>query len=339
MDPAIQRLLLSDRELRLRGGSDLAERAHVLLRRQKETWPLLRAGYAGLSGVLTRSVEMDGFAVRVQWNPARIISSSASVDPESIGRRKCFLCPANLPPEQRGILFGGSYLVLCNPYPIFDEHFTVAHTSHTPQRIGPSFGTMLDLARAMEKRYTLIYNGPKCGASAPDHLHFQAGEKGFLPIEKETAGHLEEGEVLSRSKAIQVVAVDAGARRYISLRSPGRETLIGALGVVEAAMAGETGENDEPMMNILAWFARGEWTALIFPRAKHRPSAYFAQGEERLLISPAAVDCGGVLITPLERDYHRLTADHISVMFAEIFLSVASFKSLCSHIAANLNPL
>ena len=339
MEPEIQRLLLSDRELRLRGGSDLAERAHVLLRRQKETWPLLRAGYEGLSGVLTRSIEMDGFAVRVQRNPARIVSSSANVDPESIGRRRCFLCPANLPAEQRGILFAGSYLVLCNPYPIFEEHFTIAHTSHTPQRIGPSFGTMLDLARAMEKRYTLIYNGPKCGASAPDHLHFQAGEKGFLPLEKEIAGLLAGGEVLSRSETIQVVAVDAGERRYISLRSPERDSLIGALRVVEAAVAGETGEKDEPMMNILAWFDRGGWTVLIFPRAKHRPSVYFAQGEERILISPAAVDCGGVLIAPLEKDYRRLRADHVSAMFGEIFLSGVSFRNLCSTIAGNLRPV
>ena len=338
MEPSIERLLLSDREIHLRGGSDLAARAHILLRQQKETWPLLRAGYEGLAGVQTRTLELDGFTVRVQWNPARIVSSSAKVDDDSIRRRKCFLCAANLPDEQRGILFANSHIVLCNPFPIFQEHFTIPHATHTLQRIGPSFGTMLDLARAMQKRYMLTYNGPKSGASAPDHLHFQAGEKGFLPIEKEFARCVDEGEVLADTKTIRVVAVDAGLRRYIVLRSGERDSLISSLRVVESAFAGATGEKEEPMMNILAWFDWEAWTVLIFPRAKHRPSMYFAQGEEKILISPAATDCGGVLTTPLEKDFHRLTADVIREIFGEIFLPGGTFQTACAHLTRNLTP-
>ena len=338
MEPSIQHLLLSDRELDLHGGKDLAARAHILLRQQMETWPLLRTGYAGLAEVRTREMDMDGFTVRVQWNPARIVSSSANVDAESIRRRKCFLCAANLPAEQRGILFAGSYIVLCNPFPIFREHFTIPHTTHTLQRIGPSFGTMLDLAHAMQKRYTVTYNGPRSGASAPDHLHFQAGEKGFLPIENEVTRLVSEGEVLVDTKMIQAIAVDAGLRRYIVLRSADRESLIGALGVVESALAGATGEKEEPMMNILSSFDRGAWIVLIFPRARHRPSVYFAQGEERILISPAAVDCGGVLTTPLEKDFHRLTADIVREIFGEIFLPSGTFKAACANLAVNLAP-
>ncbi len=338
MEPSIQRILLSDREIHLRGGSDLASRAHVLLRQQKETWPLLSTGYAGLSGVRTRTMDVDGFTIRVQWNPARIVSSSAKVDDESIRQRKCFLCAANLPGDQRGILFAGSHIVLCNPFPIFTEHFTIPHTTHTLQRIGASFGTMLDLAHAMQKRYMLTYNGPKSGASAPDHLHFQAGEKGFLPIEKEITRLVAEGEVLSDTKAMRVVAVDAGLRRFFVLRSGERESLIGALRVLESALAGVTGEKDEPMMNILAWFDRGSWIVLIFPRSKHRPSMYFAQGDEKILISPAATDCGGVLTTPLERDFGRLTADRVREIFGEIFLSVEVFQAARANLASNLTP-
>jgi hypothetical protein len=336
MEPSIQRLLLSDREIHLRDGSDLAARAHILLRQQKETWPLLRTGYAGLAQVRTRTIEMDGFTIRVQWNPARIVSSSASVDDESIRRRKCFLCPANLPAEQRGILFASSYIVLCNPFPIFEEHFTIPHTTHTLQRIGPSFGTMLDLAHAMQKRYMLTYNGAKSGASAPDHCHFQAGEKGFLPLEKEITRLVGGGEVLADTKTMQVVALDAGLRRYIVLRSGERESLIGALRVVESAFAEATGDKEEPMMNILASFDWGTWTVLIFPRAKHRPSMYFAQGDERILVSPAAVDCGGVLTTPLEKDFQRLTADRIREIFGEIFLPAGIFQTACAHLSRNL---
>lgn len=338
MDPLIQRLLLSDRALSLRGASDLASRAHVLLRQQKETWPLLRDGYAGLADVRTRTIDLEGSSLRVQWNPARIVSSSASVDAESISRRKCFLCPANLPEEQKAILFAGSYLVLCNPFPIFEEHFTIPHTSHTPQRIGPSFGAMLDLARAVQARYMLMYNGPKSGASAPDHLHFQAGEKGFLPLEKELGDLMEQGEVLSDTKTMQTVAVNAGLKRFIVLRSGNRDSLVGAFRVVESALAGGTGEKEEPMVNILAWFDRGTWDVLIFPRARHRPSVYFAQGEGRILISPAAVDCGGVLITPVEKDYNRLTADHARGIFDEIFLPAGAFRAVCSTLAENLHP-
>jgi hypothetical protein len=338
MENSIQRLLLSDRELQLQGGSDLASRAHVLLQQQKESWPLLRAGYAGLADVRTRTIDMDGFSVRVQWNPARIVSSLAMVDSESIGRRKCFLCPANLPGEQRGILFSGKYLVLCNPIPIFGEHFTIPYTTHTLQRIGPSFGAMLDLAHAMQNRYTLMYNGPKSGASAPDHLHFQAGEKGFLPLEKEIDRLLSEGEVLSLTKTMHVVAVDAGLRRYFALRSGERESLVGALRVLESAVAGGASGKDEPMMNIIASFDRGTWTVLVFPRAKHRPSIYFAQGDDRILISPAAVDCGGVLVAPVEKDFQRLTADHVRGMFGEIFLSRDAFVKVCATIAGNLTP-
>jgi hypothetical protein len=338
MEPSIQRLLLSDRELNLRGGNDLAARAHVLLRQQKETWPLLRTGYAGLAEVRTREMDIDGFTVRVQWNPARIVSSSANVDPESIRRRKCFLCAANLPAEQRGILFADSHVVLCNPFPIFGEHFTIPHTTHTLQRIGPSFGTMLDLAHAMQKRYTVTYNGPRSGASAPDHLHFQAGEKGFLPIENEITRLVSEGEVLVDTNMIHALAVDAGLRRYIVLRSADRESLIGALGVVESALAGATGDKEEPMMNILASFDRGAWIVLIFPRAKHRPAVYFAQGEERILISPAAIDCGGVLTTPLEKDFHRLTAEVVREIFGEIFLPSGTFQAACANLAGNLAP-
>jgi hypothetical protein len=338
MEPLIQRRILSDRELHITGASDLASRARVLLRQQKETWPLLRTGYAGLADVRTRTIDMDAFTLRVQWNPGRIVSSSANVDPEAIRRRKCFLCSANLPEEQRGVLFASNFLLLCNPFPIFNEHFTIPHTTHSPQRIDSSFGTMLDLARAMAKGYLLTYNGPKSGASAPDHLHFQAGEKGFLPLEKELGGLLAKGEVLADAKTLQVIASDDGLRRFFALRSTEKEPLIGALGDLESALAAATGQEVEPMMNVLASFDGGGWTVLVFPRARHRPSMYFAEGEERLLISPAAVDCGGVLTLPREQDFQRITADHIREIFGEVFLPAGTFQKACATLAGSLTP-
>jgi len=341
MDTALERRLLSDRELPGAAGGDLASRARALLEQQKETWPAFRQAYAALDQVKTRAVDMGGFTVRVQWNPARMTSSSAKVDDASIRARKCFLCVANLPGEQRGLLYGGSYIVLGNPFPIFREHLTIPHLSHTPQNIGGSFGTMLDLARAMQKRYLVTYNGPRSGASAPDHLHFQAGEKGFLPLEEEIGRLLAEGRDLTGSGAagagVRAVAIDAQLRRYFVLRSGLRDPLIDAFQRLMAALAGALGEKEEPMVNVVASFADALWTVMIFPRARHRPSVYFAEGEEKLLISPAAIDCGGVLTTPLERDFERLTAPKIREIFREIFLPNEAFASSCARIARSFS--
>ena len=121
--------------------------------------------------------------MKVQFNPGRYISTSAKVDEKSINDRKCFLCPANLPEEQKGILYEEEYLILGNPFPIFPEHFTIPNINHVPQQIKNNFPLMLKLTKDLSKHYVVLYNGPKCGASAPDHFHFQAGTKNFMPIE------------------------------------------------------------------------------------------------------------------------------------------------------------
>ena len=160
---------------------------HHLLTGQLASWETARNNYAALSGVRVKELNVNGILYKVQFNPARIVSSGAKVDAKSILKRKCFLCPANLPPVQKGIPFGGHYNILVNPFPIFPRHLTVPELAHTPQRIATRFTDMLELAEALTD-YTIFYNGPKCGASAPDHAHFQAGNKGFMPIEKDWRG-------------------------------------------------------------------------------------------------------------------------------------------------------
>ena len=156
---------------------------HNLLTEQLVSWETARNNYAALSGVQVKELNVNGILYKVQFNPARIVSSGAKVDAKSIKERKCFLCPANLPAEQKGIPFEGHYNILVNPFPIFPRHLTIPETAHVNQRISPRFGDMLDLAQQLTD-YTIFYNGPKCGASAPDHAHFQAGNKGFMPIEQ-----------------------------------------------------------------------------------------------------------------------------------------------------------
>ena len=166
-------------------GNTLASKAQALLQHQKGTWEMLRNGYDTLRTVRTRVFDFDGFQIKVQFNPGRLTSTVAKVDAASIKERKCFLCTENLPPAQRGIPCDGDYLVLCNPFPIFPEHFTISSVRHTPQLIRDSFAALLYLTRDLGARYTVLYNGPKCGASAPDHLHFQAGNRSYLPIDAE----------------------------------------------------------------------------------------------------------------------------------------------------------
>jgi len=319
-------------------GNDLGASAHALLEQQKKTWEMLAKGYGSLGSVQTRSIQLDDITIKLQFNPGRIVSTGAKVDPKSIAERKCFLCPANLPPAQRGLLFQDDYVVLCNPFPIFPEHFTIPHKEHVPQRIAASsFETMLDLARAMKGRYTVFYNGPKCGASAPDHLHFQAGDKGIMLVENEfEALKQNHGAVLKDTPATRVFAVAHPLRPFIALESESKAGLCDAIVAVVAAMQEITGSAEEPLMNVLAMHNDGGWRVILFPRARHRPSFYFAEGEQKIMLSPASVDIGGVCVTPIERDFHRITADHLRQMFKECCLSPEQFGTLASKLKAAL---
>lgn len=300
---------------------------------------MLRDGYAALDGIQLKTLRFEGFDFRLQFNPRRITSSAAKVDPKSIAERKCFLCPAHLPKEQRGLPFADRYMVLCNPFPIFPEHFVLIDTSHVNQRILPTFGDMLDLAEAMASRYTVFYNGPRCGASAPDHFHFQAGNKGFMPIDieydliKTTLGK----KVVDRG-GLKAYAVDHRyGRCLIGLESRDRKALMDAFHLFYTEFSSLVpGFEDEPMLNILASQDRDAWRVILFPRAKHRPSCFFAEGDAKLLLSPASVDFGGVCVTPVEKDFLRVDQAVLKQMFDEVCVSPAVFAELSERLAKAL---
>src|ERR1700736_2470508 len=158
-----------------------------LFKRQLRTWPLLAKGIEGLARAKTRPARIDWFDIFIRHIPHRVGSTTASVDRESVAKRPCFLCAGNLPLEEEGLQFDEDFTIYCNPFPIVDHHLTIAHREHRSQRIANQFGNMLDLAAALPG-YFVIYNGPECGASAPDHMHFQAGSRTLFPIETDTAG-------------------------------------------------------------------------------------------------------------------------------------------------------
>ena len=285
-----------------------------LIEEQLQEWPLAHQNYDALKTVRTKEFDFGQFSIRVQFNPARIQSSAAKVDSKSIQERKCFLCPANLPAEQRGIPFGKDYLILVNPFPIFPLHLTIPSEKHTDQLIADRYEDMLDLAGVLED-FVVFYNGPKCGASAPDHVHFQAGNKGFLPLEKDIKTVSK--NIISQNDWIKIYSLENYLRNIIVLESEHKSELVKAFNNIYSQMPIKEGEK-EPMMNIVSWYENGNYISCIFPREVHRPKCFFAEGDKNILLSPASVDMGGVFITPREEDFEKITKEDIKEILKEV---------------------
>lgn len=303
---------------------------------EKLLWPLAAANYKGLEKVLERSFQFDGFEIRVQFNPERMRSSAAKVDNQSIAARKCFLCSENRPAEQDAIAFGDDYLILVNPFPIFKTHFTISCNSHIDQRFIPNVQSLLELARAMEG-FTVFYNGPECGASAPDHLHFQAGENGFMPIAEDFERLKPTARKLFSGAETNVWAFDNYLRKMISVETTSLDEGLRIIGIYYSYFQAMQPEKVEPMMNVLCAYSGGKWTIHLFPRKLHRPRQFFAEGNDQLLISPASVDFGGVFITPRKEDFDRITMDDIEDMFKQVSLNQDTFQELTAKIESDLN--
>jgi hypothetical protein len=286
-----------------------------LFERQARAWPQLAQGIEGLAQAHTRPVRIDWFDVYIRHIPHRVGSTTAPVDPESVAKRPCFLCAENLPPEEEGVKFGQNFTIYCNPFPIVDRHLTIAHKEHTSQRITNELGNMLDLAASLPG-YFVLYNGPECGASAPDHMHFQAGSRALFPIEKDTAGW-------------SGITVPNYGRNVFLLRGSDRSALIQRIERAVDLLAEVTGKRPEPMVNIAVFREKGEWVTYLFPRRKHRPEV-FHTGE--LTVSPASIDLCGIFVVPLARDFERITGDAIEEIFREVTLQDDQFREVAEKL-------
>ena len=263
-----------------------------LISRQMRDWDLAGANYEALAGVSMRRLQLGESSVVLQFNPERRRSSAARLDKLSLAQRRCFLCTENQPAKQKALLWGEHYKIQVNPYPIFKRHLTIADLRHVPQRLAERVGDMLSLARSLPE-FVVFYNGPRCGASAPDHAHFQ-GFIGFV-------------DSLGRSLFTIETSTRRAAVRY-ALR------LLDLLPV--------TGDDVEPMVNVLCWWNTTTrlWHLVIFPRRKHRPACY-GEGEGRLLLSPGAVDMGGLWAIPEPKDYDILTPEMIQALYDELCMT------------------
>ncbi|MDD2797011.1 MAG: DUF4922 domain-containing protein [Bacteroidales bacterium] len=303
-------------------------KVRALLAHQWEHFPIAKSNHDALSGVREKQVVLDGLTVRVQFNSARIVSSAAKVDAKSISERKCFLCEANLPVEQRALPFGENYLMLSNPFLIFPEHLTIPHVQHTDQRILGRMGDMLALSKELSD-FVVFYNGPKCGASAPDHFHFQAGNKGFVPLETELETILNQSQSVVDNQSLQIFRSKPFGANAIFILSEDPIEVERAFEKAYYHLALLSPDELEPMLNLLSWMVGDRYCLVLFPRRLHRPSQFFVEGDANILLSPASVDLAGVFITPQEKDFEKITAADLHDILSQIMVSDAVMEGLC----------
>ena len=292
-----------------------------LIDRQLASWPEAARRYSDLREVKTKEITIGGMPVRVQYNPARAVSTLARTDAASIAARPCFLCRENRPQQQEALPFEGCdgrrYEILVNPFPIFPEHFTVPAVDHVPQRIAGRFPDMLRLADTFPDM-TVFYNGPESGASAPDHFHFQMGCKGFLPVERHFG--LLGPRTVMRPGAAVIALTSAYIPGLPVITAPDAKSAEAAFLRVLRSMP-VSPSTGEPQLNILCWKERTDsdtvFRILVIPRKAHRPSCYYAPEGEAVRISPASVDLGGVFIVPVEEDFRRTDAEVLQSIIRE----------------------
>lgn len=308
------------------------EQVEKLLTAQKEQWPQAAANYAALANVEVKELPLPGMNFKVQFNPARIASTGAKVDVAAIKARKCFLCAANRPEVQKGIDWNDRYTILVNPFPIFPRHLTIPDKEHTLQLIKGRMTHMMQLAAELPG-YTVFYNGPRCGASAPDHMHFQAGNSDFLTIwDAAGAAVLTPLGTASSGQSALSVSYDTPLHFFVidAANPADGEELFDRL---YNAMPVPEGEQ-EPMMNLLCHAQAGRIRAVVIPRKRHRPS-FYGDGDGCMLVSPASVDLGGVLITPRKADFDRLDRSTLENILAELCLDKDEAASIANRITSH----
>ena len=318
----LRTLELHARQQMQEGRADVLSESPLMrfFHRQLQVWPDVCQRYRDLRQVEVRELVADDFVMQVQWNPARMRSTGAKIDARSIAERPCFLCGKNRPEEQMHRVVDSRYELLVNPFPILPVHFTIPTLKHQPQRILPMIGELLRLAQR-NADLTLLYNGPHCGASAPDHAHLQAVSSGMLPLQsswQRLSRNLAEVTKNDDDEGIwQVTDYPAAALVIRSHTVEKGEQLFKRLYKCLPPAADDT----EPMMNVIAWNSGDELLTVVLPRRKHRPDCYTVEGDGQYIISPGAVDMGGLIITPREEDFRRLTPEVVKGIYQEVSLT------------------
>lgn len=282
---------------------------------QLEVWQDFKNRVDQLKNIELRSFNFGPYIVKAQFNPARAVSSNAKLDKATIANRKCFLCEANRPEIQQGLAINDRFTLLVNPFPILEEHFTIPLNEHKDQEIKPYIEDLLDFTKIMDQ-HVLLYNGPQCGASAPDHIHFQAVRKGQLPFEEEWKTINK--RLLSEYKFGKMEELQNFGRRCIHIQAGTKNAAQSFFLQIYTQYQLISGNQDEPKMNLFSLYEDGEWHLFIFPRKTHRPTQFFAEGADYKMISPGAIDIAGVLVLPRREDFDSLDKATISDVFKQV---------------------
>lgn len=326
---------LKARQHMLQGKADIMEDSSIsrFFNRQLEVWTDARHRFRDLKHVETRQFSDQ---LKLQWNPARIVSTGAKIDEKTLGERPCFLCDKNRPKEQMSKQIDEKFHLLVNPFPILPVHFTIPARKHQPQLIYKNYGEMHRFI-SLHSDLMVFYNGPKCGASAPDHLHFQAGTNGILPLQtnwQRLSRNLTDIISLNDEEKISVVRdFIVPAFVIISKSAESDEALFRRL---YKAMP-QRGDETEPMMNIISWRKGEEFISVVIPREKHRPEAYFAEGDAQFVVSPGALDMSGLIITPREEDFRKLTEEKALSLLQECGVSEEKMNVIIAKLKASKN--
>uniref|UniRef100_UPI0025DAF5E1 DUF4922 domain-containing protein n=1 Tax=Prevotella sp. TaxID=59823 RepID=UPI0025DAF5E1 len=324
---------LKARQQMLQGKADIMEDSSIsrFFNRQLEMWEDARHRFRDLKHVEVRQLSDQ---LKVQFNPARIVSTGAKIDKHTLGERPCFLCERNRPKEQMTKQIDDHFQLLVNPFPILPVHFTIPATKHQPQSIYRHYGEMHRLL-SLHSELMVFYNGPKCGASAPDHLHFQAGTSGVLPLQtnwQRLSRNLTDVISLNDEEKISVLRdFLVPAFVIISKSEDSDEELFHRL----YRSMPMRGDESEPMMNIIAWRKGDEFISVVIPREKHRPDAYFAEGEAQMMVSPGALDMAGLIITPREEDFSKINLDKATALLRECGISAEKMEAIVSNLKAS----
>ena len=279
----------------------------IFFEKQLHEWPIAQENHNGLSEIWCRELASSKLPtpLRVQCNPARLVSTGAKMDKASIAARPCFLCSKNRPEEQQSLDLNDDFEWLVNPFPILQRHYTIASKQHQPQRFLDAYDAMMQAVKALPEDYIVFYNGPKCGASAPDHLHLQAGISKGIPL-------IEYTRSLNPEHSLQAIS-PFGYLVYLICDAENADTfnqLYAQLPIPQ--------DEYEPYMNVVAYRQNGKVFLLVIPRRAHRPYCYKADGEAKYLISPGALDMCGLIVTPRAEDYERLTTPKAIDILCEV---------------------
>lgn len=315
-------------------GDSLADLLRALYKQQQQTWPLLAKGIQSLTKVEEKEAKWYEDSAFAQFNPLRMASVAADVNPGAIRRRPCFLCLENLPAEQTCVLAYNEFVALCNPLPIFPEHMTIAHIQHKPQDVVGNIEALLQITALLDGQFNVFFNGATAGASAPDHLHFQACPVNQLPLLRDILPDPEKRSSIGRILTVDIEKLHFYGVKYLLLSSPEIEDLISVLERLIYLL-----DTHHPcgkdMLNMIVDYDEEGWQVILIPREKHRPDCYYEEEPNTLLVSPGAVEMSGLIITPRKKDFDSITEDNIRAIYDEVSLNTTTFNFVLDNLLKN----